>query len=416
MLSTGTHNRRLVILPCLRIGEAPNGKLILTKKFIEGVNLYRSYWDGPICILGERSQSKDGNLDQVTVSPRDLDFDVKIVEYDKRKLPAFLKNDDVLLLSLEPKQCFVPEHPELKKLPKVYVSEYSLKTRIQIAFCNTNHPLKLLKRSLRETYHESLFRRAVALADGIQCNGVPTYKSYSHINENPILFYDSRASEEMLATEKTILERRMEGPIRLSFSGRLSKMKGADDLLDVAKHLVKLGVKFEMTICGSGPLETTMKQAIDTCGLDRHIKMKGVLDFEAELVPLVQNQTDLFVCCHSQGDPACTYLETMSCGVPIVGYDNGAFRGIVEDSKCGWLSPMNRPEALAERIARLAGNRLEVVHHALGSLEFARGHTFEKTFHRRIDHLKGIATGQKSRVKREILMMAPNGKRQYITK
>jgi hypothetical protein len=52
---------------------------------------------------------------------------------------------------------------------------------------------------------------------------------------------------------------------------------------------------------------------------------------------------------------------------------------------------MNRPALLAGEIARLARNRQEVVQHALASLEFARDHTFEKTFRRRIDQVKAVA-------------------------
>ncbi len=388
--------RRLVIMPSMRIGQTPGGKFILTRKFIDGVNLYSSYWEGPICVFGERRDRVDDNLDQVEVSADELQFDVKIVEFDRRKLPIVLKDDDVLLLSLEPQQCFIPELRELKKLVKVYISEYSLETRKQIVLCRTQNPLKIIKQSLRETYHESLFRHAVALADGVQCNGKPTYNNYHTLSRNALLFFDTRVKEDMLATQQTILERGIGDPIRLTFSGRLIQMKGADHLVDVAKHLSQLGVKFEMTICGGGVLEKAINREIKSCKLTNYVKMKGVLDFESELVPFVKNQTDLFVCCHRQGDPSCTYLETMSCGVPIVGYDNEAFRGIVLESKCGWFTPINRPDVLAGQIAHLARNHEEIRHHAVASLEFACRHTFEKTFERRVDHLKEIALAPKS--------------------
>jgi colanic acid/amylovoran biosynthesis glycosyltransferase len=115
--------------------------------------------------------------------------------------------------------------------------------------------------------------------------------------------------------------------------------------------------------------------------------MKGVLDFKNELVPFTQKNTDLFVCCHRQGDPSCTYLETMSCGVPIVGYDNQAFLGVAAESKTGWPVPMNRPEQMAQKIVELDRNREEVARSARISLGFARAHTFEKTFKRRMAHL-----------------------------
>ena len=123
--------------------------------------------------------------------------------------------------------------------------------------------------------------------------------------------------------------------------------------------------------------------------------MKGVLEFKEELLPFVKNQIDLFVCCHIQGDPSCTYLETLSCGVPIVGYANEAFMGVIEASSTGWATKMNRPDLLALKIAELDSHRELLVQHSKKSLSFAALHTFEKTFQNRISHLQNIADHRK---------------------
>jgi colanic acid/amylovoran biosynthesis glycosyltransferase len=382
--------KRLVILPTLRIKKTSGGKFILTKKFIDGVMLYSHHWGGPICVLGQDSSSTDDNLDHIEVSNEDLSFETKISTMDRWSLTPLLGQDDVLLLSLEEDQCSIPDIPEFKKLAKIYVSEYTLKTRIQIVFCRTKNPLKLIKGILRESVRELRYRRAVAHSDGVQCNGTPTFDSYTRINKNAILYFDSRVSEQMLATDRTILERSRskDEALRLVFSGRLNTMKGADHLVDVADHLVALGVNFEMTICGGGVLEESMKRRIESLGLDKSIKMAGVLDFNEELVPFVKQHADVFVCCHRQGDPSCTYLETMSCGVPIIGYDNEAFRGIVKASGCGWITPMDDPLLMARKIAELAQDRAKILEHSHAALRFAQQHTFEKTFSLRIDHIK----------------------------
>jgi colanic acid/amylovoran biosynthesis glycosyltransferase len=121
-------------------------------------------------------------------------------------------------------------------------------------------------------------------------------------------------------------------------------------------------------------------------------KLRGSLDFKTELVPFITNETDLFVCCHGQGDPSCTYLETMACGVPIIGYCNEAMEGLAQVAGTGWLTPINRPLELAERIAYLYTKPAELVSAAIRSLTFARDHTLEKTFRRRIEHLDLVAT------------------------
>ena len=185
-------------------------------------------------------------------------------------------------------------------------------------------------------------------------------------------------------------------PLRLFFSGRLAPMKGADHLVQVAAELRRLGVPFGMTICGGGELEARIRTDIERLGLGDCVKLAGILDFKDELVPLTKHETDLFICCHRTGDPSCTYLEVMSCGVPIVGYDNEAFRGIVRESGVGWLAPMDRPETVAGKIAELSRDRAGLLDASRRAAEFGRRHTFEQTFRARIEHMRSCSAGARA--------------------
>ena len=50
----------------------------------------------------------------------------------------------------------------------------------------------------------------------------------------------------------------------------------------------------------------------------RHATLRwGVVDFETELVPFTRQNADIFLGCHRQSDPSCTYLEAMGCGVAV---------------------------------------------------------------------------------------------------
>jgi glycosyltransferase involved in cell wall biosynthesis len=137
-----------------------------------------------------------------------------------------------------------------------------------------------------------------------------------------------------------------------------------------------------------------MKASIVAHDLSRQVRLAGVLDFHRELVPKVKHETDVFVCCHRQGDPSCTYLETMGCGVPIVGYDNEAFAGVVAASGSGWSVPMNQPRLLARRIQELDMDRLQIAQVSRKSLAFAAQHSFEATFRKRIEHLQSARAHQ----------------------
>jgi glycosyltransferase involved in cell wall biosynthesis len=83
--------------------------------------------------------------------------------------------------------------------------------------------------------------------------------------------------------------------------------------------------------------------------------------------------------------------------VPIAGYDNEAFKGIVQHSGSGWLSPTGDVEHLAQEVARLAAAREELAMAARCAREFALAHAFEDTFAARVRHMVGA-----SRLPREL--------------
>jgi glycosyltransferase involved in cell wall biosynthesis len=168
-------------------------------------------------------------------------------------------------------------------------------------------------------------------------------------------------------------------------------MKGADDLVRVAKLLRQSGLPFHLSIFGDGDLKSSMTAEIEREGLNKCVTLEGVLDFHAGLMPRVRETVDLFVCCHRQGDPSCTYLETLSAGVPIVGYANEAFAGLARFGKFGWTVPLGNSALLAQEISRLAQSRAELTAAAEAAISFARQHTFAATFQRRVAHLREVA-------------------------
>jgi len=208
-----------------------------------------------------------------------------------------------------------------------------------------------------------------------------------------MLYFDSRVTADMIPSRAAV-DARLEGivnrPLRLAFSGRLNAMKGADHLVKVALALREAGLPFVMEIFGDGPLKESMAREIEARSLGDVVQLKGVLDFASELMPHLRNSVDLFVCCHRQGDPSCTYLETMACGVPIVGYDNEAFAGLLRQCEAGRQAPMDDWRALAKVIVSLSEAPDEMIRLAKAGLAFASDHTFEREFSRRIQHMKAL--------------------------
>ena len=382
----------LAILPAMPAGSGSNGTIRLTQKFIDGMNLYAEYWPGRVVAYFEKSDSRSSNLDEVDVNPADLRFGCEIVSYTDPKMRELLAKHEVVLGSTGAyRQYHLAALCRSLGVPFLFNSEFSFNTNWQIICAGTKNPILRLRRLWWSMNQERRLRQAIRVASGIQCNGTPTYDEYSQLNSRRLLFFDTRVQESMLVTEDELSKRTaslLKGePLRLIFSGRLIPMKGADDLIRVAEALRKLGVPFHLTICGDGTLRESIRADIPQRGLSDFVTYAGVLEFKSELIPLTKQKTDLFLCCHRTGDPSGTYSETMACGVPIIGYANEAFQGIVRESGTGWVVPMNRPDRMAAEIARLNSDRRALVEAAYKSLEFARAHTFERTFRARIEHL-----------------------------
>ena len=132
-------------------------------------------------------------------------------------------------------------------------------------------------------------------------------------------------------------------------------------------------------------------QLLKELQLGDRVTLHGPVPFDTALVPALIERTDLFLCCHRQADPSCTYMETLSCGVPIVGYDNAAFAGVLALAPIGRSVPMDRPRAAADAIAALDGDRATLATMMATAATVGRDHGFEKVFASRIAHLRTIA-------------------------
>jgi colanic acid/amylovoran biosynthesis glycosyltransferase len=383
----------LLVLPALAAYPAADGSFVLTRKFIEGASAYAERWPGQVIVAVERAPRRGDHLDSVAVQPEDVPFDLRWIDWETGAddVNALIGESRIVLASLVDKHTHLGAVCAERRVPLTYISEYSLNTRRQIIRAETANPVLRWRRERWTMQLEHRYRSALRMATGIQCNGTPTFEAYRAINLRPLLYFDTRVRESQLANcsivSKRIREMQHGGPLRLAFSGRFIAMKGVDHLPLVAMELRRFGVPFFMDICGGGALKPLLRKLINRLNLSDRVKLTGVLEFHSQLLPMMARSIDLFVCCHRQGDPSCTYLETMSCGTPIAGYDNEALRGVVEQSGTGWAAPMDSPVELAACIAALHRNRELLAQGAVASLEFAAHHTFEKVMQSRVDHL-----------------------------
>lgn len=366
-------------------------KLWFDRKFYDGIKSFVQFWPGNIKLAMRTFELKNlpsfGSVEYVEGRE---DFDLIILRPEEKISEMHLYVIDLLMISADNHiDLYLSSLAKKMGIPCIPNIEYTLKTRIQMAIQERTNNFALFKSLAWLFLNEFKLRYAIWNATAIQANGAAAFKAYGK-KENSILYFDNRVSSET-CIKNSIFVARLEYlakkmPLRLAFSGRLIKAKGADALVDFSVKLRETGTSFEFHIFGSGELEQSMREDVVAKNLGNCVYIHGAVDFERELLPFIQNKTDLFICCHRQGDPSCTYLETYGCGVPIAGFSNEAHSGILERRDVGWMVQMNSVSELAILIARLSSDRKEIDVKSKNAINFARENLFEHIFQKRMNH------------------------------
>jgi colanic acid/amylovoran biosynthesis glycosyltransferase len=381
----------LLILPSLKAGRGAEGGMVLTHKFISGLEEYRQHWPGRVTALVHQADGASVDMDPVLIDPRDPAHGVELRPESAQALAERIRNASVVLAFLAPYELGLARLCRRLRVPLVFVSEYSLRTEMQIVGAEVARPWPRIKSLAWLLGAEVRRLAALRLAVGLQCSGTPSYLSYRRFLGNTIIFHDNRVPSSEVISEEA-LEARLETlcadrPLRLVYGGRLAAMKGVRDLPRVALALKRRQVPFDLTIFGSGPLLPELEHDIARLGLKDQVRCAGSLDFLTGWLPTLRRAVDLFICCHPQGDPSSTYSEVMSCGIPVVSYRNEAARGLISAAGCGWAVPIGDADALAAQVALLHSDRQRIAAASRMARRFGATHHFEATFGARVGHL-----------------------------
>jgi colanic acid/amylovoran biosynthesis glycosyltransferase len=374
-------------VPCWSDGE----QISFDRKFYDGILLYINEWQGPIRLVMKLSIGKRPDFGIIKKNIIDIPFEL-IIRPEKKIISAEqLKDSSVVLASADSfDQLHISTICLKENIKCVYIIEYILETRYQINNFETKNLLINLRRRFFIWRSEHKRIRAFKKANGIQANGKPAFDAYKKL-ANTLLYFDTRVEKKSIITDIE-LSKRLDSlkdtrPLKLAFSGRLIAMKGVDDLILVALRLRDLNIPYHLEIYGAGDLESVLCEKIKKYNL-HNVLLKGSVDFNNTLIPYIKKNIDLYLILHKQSDPSCTYLETLSCGIPIVGYNNKAFLGLLYSADIGWHSPIGDIDSIVKTINTLDKKRTLIHDKAKNAVSFSRHHDFETTFFRRIKHLE----------------------------
>ncbi|EKE44503.1 group 1 glycosyl transferase [Oceaniovalibus guishaninsula JLT2003] len=404
-------SRLLVISPTLAASR--DGKLFLDKKFVEGMRFYSDRWPGPVgCLLHERTGTfAFGQY----YDPAELPFKVELLPEGRALGPREIAGYDTILCGGDGQaHLHLAETCRRTGQALVFVIENIDETRRQMVMLDRTRSWPRRARALASIQSGRRRRRqAFQAAGGIQANGHPAFAAYSPMNPDTMMFYDSRVSEDLLATDADMAARSGRlatgAPLRLMHSGRLEPLKGSQDLIPIARRLTARGIAFELDIFGTGSLEAEIAAGIAAHGLQGKVRLNGPVDFRTELMPFARTRADIYLSCHRQSDPSCTYLENMGCGLAVVGYANRMWAALCEVSGAGWTAPLGKPEALAEALAEAATDRARLAACCTAARDFAAAHSFEREFDRRIAHLQAVGRPGRGKTQSDRTLGEPVG-------
>lgn len=229
---------------------------------------------------------------------------------------------------------------------------------------------------------EAGLRRQARKARSLQCNGPAAFRAYGKQSATPLAFMDHRIYAADVAAARAVRAWDGEGPLRMAFSGRLDPIKGPEYALEVAHRARRAGLPVEMAFLGTGPMRETLQDRAEGW-----VQFRGFRDYRTEWLNDVRDTVDLMLLPHLQGDPSCTYFESLGSGAPVLGYANATLSPLVRRHGVGWAVPRGDIDGMVEILRSLIDDPEALLRARQAGLDLVATNDFETTTQRRADHL-----------------------------
>ncbi len=142
------------------------------------------------------------------------------------------------------------------------------------------------------------------------------------------------------------------GRFTVGWIGRMTGVKRTDDVLVTVQKLRERGVDACLVMVGDGPDREALEQLAKRLGIARSVLFLG---YQEEVAPYFAAFDAFLLTSLNEGTPVTT-IEALAAGVPVVSTRVGGVPDVVRDGVDGFLVEPGDTDAMAGRLAELAGD------------------------------------------------------------
>lgn len=209
---------------------------------------------------------------------------------------------------------------------------------------------------LMKKYHGYIIKKAsIGLFHGNDCLNI-----YSPIQPNSFLVHNVHYKKgdqiENAALENKIKNVMSGGTLNISYSGRISEMKGPIEWLNILKGLKGNGIPFIAKWFGEGDLKEEMIEKIKEYDLENNVHLMGFVS-DKDTVKLALQESDIFLFCHKTPESPRNLIEALKSAAPIIGFYSNYSKDLINKYGGGKLVDNFDCNKIVEFISKLHNDR-----------------------------------------------------------
>jgi glycosyltransferase involved in cell wall biosynthesis len=157
--------------------------------------------------------------------------------------------------------------------------------------------------------------------------------------------------------------------------GRLGFEKNVEVIIKAMPSILGVFPNAKLTIVGSGPALLSLVILTKKLKLNDNVVFSGYIP-NNELPDMIRDH-DIFVTASTMETQGLVILESMSCGLPVVGVDKYAIPDLVKNGVNGYVTKPFDSDKIAEYVTKLLKNREHIKEYGMNSARIAKEHALE---------------------------------------